>query len=363
MLFSIITVSYNHGKFIEKTIKSVISQKGDFFIEYLIIDGGSKDNTIEILKKYEKLLQNNEIPINCKGIEFFWLSEPDNGPTEAINKGLKKAKGDIVGILNSDDFYLDETVLEKVKNVFEKNLEVGVVYGDAYFIDKNDNIIGEKKGFKKIDWKTLKVGSHVAQPAPFYKKSLFSKIGYMNEELKYTDDYEFWIRCVKNGIKFFYIPEFLVNFRVLSTARSYGAKPFIFIENLYLQIKNFGIGYILENDKMVNSILGYSQIPGINIDESFLTIKNGLFKILEEKIPSKYLRKIKTRLYIKKAIYEVFKNRKEALIKYYIKNIWTYPFCFFTKDSLVFIIRFFLMREKFYFGLKDSIKRFLGLIK
>jgi len=311
MRFSIITVSYNHGRFIEKTIKSVISQRGDFYIDYLIIDGGSKDETIGILKKYEKMLKNKKIEINCKGIEFFWISEPDNGPNEALNKGLKKAKGDIVGIINSDDFYLNEKVLEKVKNVFEKKPEVDVVYGDAYFIDENDNIIGEKRGFKKIDWDTLKVGSYVAQPAPFYRRSLFSRIGYMNEELKYTDDYEFWIRCVKNGIKFFYIPEFLLNFRVLPTARSYGATPFIFIENLYLQIKNFGIECAIGKDKMANYILAYSQITGMNIDESFGIIKNGLFNILKKKIPSKYLKKIKTRSYIKKQWMKFLKIKKK----------------------------------------------------
>ena len=362
MRFSIITVSYNHGRFIEKTIKSVISQRGDFYIEYLIIDGDSKDNTIEILKKYEKMLKNREIEINCNGIEFYWVSEPDNGPTEALNKGLKKAKGNIIGIINSDDFYLNEKVLEKVKNVFEKSPEVDVVYGDAYFIDENDNIIGEKKGFKKIDWNTLKAGAHVAQPGPFYKRSLFSRIGYMSEELKYTDDYEFWIRCVKNGIKFFYIPEFLLNFRVLPTARSYGSTPFIFIENLYLQIKNFGIRYILQKDKMVNSVFGYSQIAGVNIEESFLVIRDGLFRMLGEKISRKYINKVKGRIYIKKSIYEVFKNKKEGL-KYYLRGFWISPSYFFTKDSIVFIMRLFLMREKFYFGIKDNIKKLLGLKK
>ena len=184
----------------------------------------------------------------------------------------------------------------------------------------------------------------------------------MSEELKYTDDYEFWIRCVKNGIKFFYIPEFLLNFRVLPTARSYGSTPFIFIENLYLQIKNFGIRYILQKDKMVNSVFGYSQIAGVNIEESFLVIRDGLFRMFGEKISRKDINKVKGRIYIIKAISEVFKNRKEGL-KYYIKGIWISPFCFFTKDSIVFMGRFFLMRERFYFGLKNNIKKFLELKK
>ena len=103
MIITVVTPSYNQGKFLEETIISVIGQEGDFFLDYIIVDGGSKDSSVELIKKYEALLQRGEWPIRCRGIEYRWLSEKDNGQTDAIIKGFRMAKAEVLAWLNSDD--------------------------------------------------------------------------------------------------------------------------------------------------------------------------------------------------------------------------------------------------------------------
>ena len=125
MKVTIITPSYNQGKYLERTILSVLEQKiGN--LEYLVMDGGSTDNSVEILKKYEEFLT--------------WKSERDKGQTDAVNKGLRLASGDIIGWLNSDDIYYEDAV-KKVLKVFEENPEINVVYGNANHIREDDSVI------------------------------------------------------------------------------------------------------------------------------------------------------------------------------------------------------------------------------
>ena len=125
MKVTIITPSYNQGKYLERTILSVLEQKIDN-LEYLVMDGGSTDNSVEILKKYEEFLT--------------WKSERDKGQTDAVNKGLRLASGDIIGWLNSDDIYYEDAV-KKVLKVFEENPEINVVYGNANHIREDDSVI------------------------------------------------------------------------------------------------------------------------------------------------------------------------------------------------------------------------------
>jgi glycosyltransferase involved in cell wall biosynthesis len=186
-LISIIIPSYNQGGFISQTIESILTQSYQN-IEVLVIDGGSSDQTLEILKSY--------------GDRIFWLSEIDRGQTHAINKGLALAKGQIIAYLNSDDYYLDGT-LEKVVLAFSTNKEDAWITGDYIIVDESGNkmqsAIARYKTFfrKRISFNVLTVLNPVIQPSTFLSKSLIDKVGMFNEELRYTMDYEYWLRAIR----------------------------------------------------------------------------------------------------------------------------------------------------------------------
>lgn len=104
-IISVITPSYNQGQYIEETILSVISQEGDFQIDYLIMDGGSTDGTVEVIRKYAEMIDKNAYPHRCRGVALRWVSEKDKGQTDAINKGIRQSKGSILTYINSDDAF------------------------------------------------------------------------------------------------------------------------------------------------------------------------------------------------------------------------------------------------------------------
>ncbi|GIU70084.1 MAG: glycosyl transferase [Candidatus Woesearchaeota archaeon] len=197
---SIITVSYNSAKTIEQTIQSVLSQRYSN-VEYIIIDGASQDETLSIIEKYR-----NKISVV--------ISEKDNGIYNAMNKGIKLATGDIIGILNSDDFYVDENVLNDVATLFEHN-KADAVYADLQYVDAIDT--------RKIkrNWKSGKYkpgdflfGWMPPHPTFFVKKELYQKYGLFNEELKSAADYELMLRFIhKHQISIDYLPRVIVKMR------------------------------------------------------------------------------------------------------------------------------------------------------
>lgn len=178
---SIITPSYNQGQFLEQTIQSVLLQNYPN-LEYIIIDGGSSDNSLEIIKKYEHHLS-------------FWVSERDSGQTEAINKGLKRATGDIIAWINSDDIYLPG-VFNIVADHFQKHSNVEMIYGNAEIIDENGTFLFHKKeiSFDKYMGICFGFGLLISQPTAFWKRTVFDKVGYLNESLQYDMDGDFWSR-------------------------------------------------------------------------------------------------------------------------------------------------------------------------
>lgn len=218
MKISVITPSYNQANFLKKTIESVISQKGDFEIEHIIMDGGSTDGSVEVIKNYESRIKNEEFDGLNKGITFIWKSENDNGQSDAINKGLRIATGDIVAYLNSDDIYLKDC-FQNVAQSFENNSEMQWLTGYCQIIDEKGNqiqsAIMKYKNFflNRYSYKKLLILNFVSQPCTFWRKKLIQSIGLFNEELHYTMDYDYWLRIgEKNGP--IIIKDYLAGFRI-----------------------------------------------------------------------------------------------------------------------------------------------------
>ncbi|VAW52096.1 Glycosyl transferase, family 2 [hydrothermal vent metagenome] len=190
---SIITPSYNQGKFIKRTIESVLSQSYSN-IEYIVMDGGSTDETVNILKSY--------------GEKIIWVSEKDNGQTDAINKGIKVSTGDIIAYLNSDDVYLPNTI-SKIVNEFNEYKDVDFLYGDFWGIDKNDKILSKVKTIPFDNNILIYDANFICQPASFYRKRLFDTIGIFDDSLHFLMDYEFFLRAAKRRCKIQLYPDYL----------------------------------------------------------------------------------------------------------------------------------------------------------
>ncbi len=189
---SIVTPSYNQGEFLAETIESVLSQAGEFVIDYLIMDGGSKDNSVDIIRYYEGLLQRGEWPIVCHGITYRWFSEKDKGQTDALMKGFRLASGDIFAWLNSDDTY-QPGALQAVADHFLEAPNTGLLYGDGVYCDQAGAIIGryrtEEFVFDKLAWFNF-----ICQPSTFFTREAFETVGGLNATLQFAMDYDLWIR-------------------------------------------------------------------------------------------------------------------------------------------------------------------------
>ena len=200
MNISIITPSFNQGKFIERTLQSVLNQTDNktYTIEYVVMDGGSSDETIAILKRYEDKIK--------------WVSECDKGQTHAVNKGLNATSGDIIGWLNSDDIYYPNTI-KKISEFFTTHPDIDVAYGEAYFIDKEDNILNYYPT-EKWNLEKFKSRCFISQPATFFRRRVVIQYGLLDENLHFCMDYEYWLRLGLRGVKFAYIPCVLAATRI-----------------------------------------------------------------------------------------------------------------------------------------------------
>lgn len=205
---SIITPSYNQAKFIERTLQSVLSQQlssqfGN--IEYVVVDGGSDDGTVEIL---------NNISQCNPARAFKFVSEKDRGQAHALNKGIAMTSGEIIGWLNSDDIYYPNT-LQSILEFFQKNPHAELVYGQANHIDEDDRVIAL---YPTEEWSVcpqrLLNTCFISQPAVFFKRSLITRFGLIDESLHFCMDYEFWLRLATHNVQLYYLKQVLAGSRL-----------------------------------------------------------------------------------------------------------------------------------------------------
>lgn len=204
MKISLITITYNSAKTLTDTIQSVLNQTYTN-IEYIIVDGASKDNTVSIIKKHEPLFEGR----------IKWISEPDKGLYDAMSKGIRMATGDVVGILNSDDFFTSNDVLQKVAEGFEHESQLDAVYGDVHFVHPNNlNKCVRYYSSKIFKRKLMKLGFMPAHPSFYIRKECFDKYGLYKTDYKVAADFEFLLRVIyKAKIKTKYLPIDMVTMR------------------------------------------------------------------------------------------------------------------------------------------------------
>ena len=203
-LVSIIVPSYNQARYVGYTIQSLLSQTYPS-IEIIVIDGMSTDRTKQVIEPHMGTIQ--------------WLSEPDSGQANAINKGLRRAKGDILAWLNSDDLYYPHTV-ETVVNYFDAHPSVYFVYGDAVAIDHRGRAYGKRTFVQATNYdELLNVRCRIIQPACFWRREIWETIGELDESLQYAMDYDYWIRVAKS-YALAYIPVDLAKERLHSDAKT-----------------------------------------------------------------------------------------------------------------------------------------------
>jgi glycosyltransferase involved in cell wall biosynthesis len=217
IIFSIITPSYNQGEYLAETIESVISQTGDFSVDYVIVDGGSNDNSVDIIRHYDTLLQQGEWPISCRGITYRWLSEKDKGQTNALMKGFRMARGEILAWLCSDDTYLPGA-LQTAATFFNDHPDTGLLYGDAHYCDTAGTIIGRYRT-EEFDLDTLASFNFICQPSTFFRRDVFEAVGGLEESLHFAMDYDLWIR-IGSQFPCRYLSQFLSMYRLHEASKT-----------------------------------------------------------------------------------------------------------------------------------------------
>ena len=206
---TIITPSFNQAKFLEKTILSVLNQNYPN-LEYIIVDGGSTDGSVEIIKKYEDKLK-------------WWVSERDNGQVAAINKGLQRATGTWVGWQNSDDIYLKNT-LNDLSTEIKKNHQVGLIIADMLLIDDQDRPIRDIRYVKPTYKSFLVEGMVLCNQSAFWLRDIHNKIGFLDERYQYSFDYEWFLRLLKHT-KAKHVNKIWGGFRQHQASKTFLSKP------------------------------------------------------------------------------------------------------------------------------------------
>ncbi len=238
--FSVVTPSYNQAAFIGETIESILSQEGKFEVEYWVMDGGSTDGSVEVIRRYADRLAAGDWPIRCAGISMQWVSQRDKGQSDAINQGLHRSTGDILSYINSDDLYCPGA-FERVAQEFTARLDADFIYGDGDVIDTNGNLQWEwlsrpynQAVMTSYHFLWNDFTNYIMQQATFWKRRVLDKIGYFDGTFHYAMDVEYWVRAGQAKLKLCHVPFKLAKFRLIQGTKSLSS-PTVFWGD-YLEI-------------------------------------------------------------------------------------------------------------------------------
>ncbi len=220
---SIITPSMNQGRFIPETIDSVLTQDVEDR-EYFVVDGGSTDETVEILRRYDDRVG--------------WVSESDRGQAHAVNKGIAVTSGDIIGWLNSDDVYAPGA-LAAARNAFEANPEADVVFGRADHINADGKVVGAYP-VEPVSLDRLRETCTFCQPAVFFRRGVTERWGLLDESLQFCMDYEYWIRLIAGGARFHFLDTVLACSRVHEDTKTLARRSEAYQEACHMLQNRFG---------------------------------------------------------------------------------------------------------------------------
>lgn len=205
-LVTIVTPSFNQAHFLEETIKSVLGQTYPH-IEYIIMDGGSTDGSVDVIKKYEGKLAH-------------WESVKDKGQTDAINKGFNRAKGQILAWLNSDDTYASPHTIADAVNYLVAHPETALVYADCDFINETGDVIG-KFASRQTDYAKLRSGYvHIPQQTMFFRAKYWKELGPLDPSFYFAMDYDLWVRIAKQAPLHYLPGKTWANFRIHTSSKT-----------------------------------------------------------------------------------------------------------------------------------------------
>jgi glycosyltransferase involved in cell wall biosynthesis len=244
--FSIVTPSYNQAKYLGETMESVLFQEGDFGIDYFVADGGSADGSVELIRSYADRVAAGDLPTRCAKVSMAWFSEPDQGQSNAINKGLHRARGDIVSYINSDDLYCPGA-FQRVADEFAAHPHADFVHGDGDVIDASGRPQWEWLS-RRYNYSLLTtyyflwnaITNYILQPATFWRRSVVDRIGYLDESFHYAMDLEYWVRAGQANLKFRHIPAKLAKLRDMPGTKSQSSRTVFWPDQLEIYRRHRG---------------------------------------------------------------------------------------------------------------------------